>query len=125
MRVLCFRAFQVVSSRFAYAFGVGASHVWRAVIRTTARWQATVAPTTSGAAATAPPPPPPPPKTIELEVDGKKVTVDPGTPLIVACEQAGVEIPRFCYHEVRPSPCPRPPSLTALLHALQALQART
>ena len=37
-------------------------------------------------------------------MDGKKVTVPPNTPLIVACEQAGVEIPRFCYHEVRTRP---------------------
>ena len=36
---------------------------------------------------------------MEIEVDGMKVTVPPGTPLIVACEKAGVEIPRFCYHE--------------------------
>lgn len=36
---------------------------------------------------------------IELEVDGKKVSVEAGTALIRACELAGVEIPRFCYHE--------------------------
>ena len=40
-----------------------------------------------------------PPPLVELEVDGKKVAVEPGTALIRACEEAGVEIPRFCYHE--------------------------
>ena len=43
--------------------------------------------------------PPPVIPLIELEVDGKKVSVEPGTALIRACEAAGVEIPRFCYHE--------------------------
>ncbi|WP_102223089.1 NADH-quinone oxidoreductase subunit NuoG [Acidimangrovimonas sediminis] len=32
-------------------------------------------------------------------IDGKEVEVDPALTLIQACEQAGVEIPRFCYHE--------------------------
>ncbi len=34
-----------------------------------------------------------------LTVDGIEVTVEPGTSLLQACEQAGKEIPRFCYHE--------------------------
>ncbi|MEX0584093.1 MAG: NADH-quinone oxidoreductase subunit NuoG, partial [Sneathiella sp.] len=34
-----------------------------------------------------------------LTVDGTEVTVDPGTTLLQACEEAGAEIPRFCYHE--------------------------
>lgn len=41
----------------------------------------------------------PTPKEIELFVNGKSVKVEPGTPIIQACAQAGVEIPRFCYHE--------------------------
>ncbi|MCR9088594.1 MAG: NADH-quinone oxidoreductase subunit NuoG [Rhodobacteraceae bacterium] len=32
-------------------------------------------------------------------IDGQEVEVDPAMTLIQACEQAGVEIPRFCYHE--------------------------
>lgn len=54
---------------------------------------------TATSTSTPPPPPPPPPQMVELEVDGKKVQVEPGTVLIRACEEAGVEIPRFCYHE--------------------------
>ncbi len=34
-----------------------------------------------------------------LTIDGKQITVEPGTVLIQACEQLGIEIPRFCYHE--------------------------
>ena len=32
-------------------------------------------------------------------IDGQEVEVDPAMTLIQACEQAGIEIPRFCYHE--------------------------
>ena len=32
-------------------------------------------------------------------IDGKLIEVEPGTTLLQACEQAGAEIPRFCYHE--------------------------
>ncbi len=35
----------------------------------------------------------------KLIIDGKEIEVDDGVTLIQACEQAGVEIPRFCYHE--------------------------
>jgi NADH-quinone oxidoreductase subunit G len=34
-----------------------------------------------------------------LIIDGKEIEADDGLTLIQACEQAGVEIPRFCYHE--------------------------
>ena len=34
-----------------------------------------------------------------LTVDGIEVTVEPGTTVLQACELAGKEIPRFCYHE--------------------------
>ncbi|ELU18021.1 hypothetical protein CAPTEDRAFT_173354 [Capitella teleta] len=37
--------------------------------------------------------------TIEVFVDDKPVDVDPGSTVLQACAQAGVEIPRFCYHE--------------------------
>ncbi|HBM59271.1 MAG TPA: NADH-quinone oxidoreductase subunit G, partial [Citreicella sp.] len=32
-------------------------------------------------------------------IDGKEVEVDGALTLIQACEQAGIEVPRFCYHE--------------------------
>jgi NADH-quinone oxidoreductase subunit G len=32
-------------------------------------------------------------------IDGTEISVDPAMTLIQACEQAGIEIPRFCYHE--------------------------
>ncbi|MBN2740274.1 MAG: NADH-quinone oxidoreductase subunit G [Rhodobacteraceae bacterium] len=35
----------------------------------------------------------------KIIIDGAEVEVDPNLTLIQACEQAGVEIPRFCYHE--------------------------
>ena len=35
----------------------------------------------------------------QLIIDGQLVEVDDGLTLIQACEQAGVDIPRFCYHE--------------------------
>ena len=35
----------------------------------------------------------------QLIIDGKRIEVEEGITLIQACEQAGVEIPRFCYHE--------------------------
>jgi len=34
-----------------------------------------------------------------IVIDGEKIDVDPALTLIQACEEAGVEIPRFCYHE--------------------------
>ncbi|MGE3066953.1 MAG: NADH-quinone oxidoreductase subunit NuoG, partial [Hyphomicrobiaceae bacterium] len=35
----------------------------------------------------------------QLIIDGKPIEVEDGITLIQACERAGVEIPRFCYHE--------------------------
>jgi len=34
-----------------------------------------------------------------IVIDGQTIEVDPNLTLLQACEQAGVEIPRFCYHE--------------------------
>ncbi len=34
-----------------------------------------------------------------INIDGRDIDVDPALTLIQACEQAGIEIPRFCYHE--------------------------
>ncbi|KAL5007913.1 hypothetical protein ScPMuIL_016719 [Solemya velum] len=36
---------------------------------------------------------------VELFVDDKPVSVDPGTTVLQACAEAGAEIPRFCYHD--------------------------
>lgn len=41
----------------------------------------------------------PPPEMVELFVDGKPVSVPKGASLIQACEAAGAEVPRFCYHQ--------------------------
>jgi NADH-quinone oxidoreductase subunit G len=35
----------------------------------------------------------------KIIIDGKEVEVDGAMTLIQACEEAGIEIPRFCYHE--------------------------
>ena len=35
----------------------------------------------------------------KIVIDGQEIEVDPAMTLIQACEQAGVEVPRFCYHE--------------------------
>ncbi len=35
----------------------------------------------------------------DIVIDGKTVSVDPQLTILQACEEAGVEIPRFCYHE--------------------------
>ena len=35
----------------------------------------------------------------KLIIDGKEMEFDAGLTLLQACEQAGAEIPRFCYHE--------------------------
>lgn len=37
--------------------------------------------------------------TRKIIIDGHEVEVDPNLTLIQACEQAGIEVPRFCYHE--------------------------
>ncbi|SEH86491.1 NADH-quinone oxidoreductase subunit NuoG [Paracoccus alkenifer] len=34
-----------------------------------------------------------------IKIDDRLVDVDPNLTLLQACEQAGIEIPRFCYHE--------------------------
>lgn len=36
---------------------------------------------------------------IEFEIDGKKISVPEGTTIIEAADEAGVYIPRFCYHK--------------------------
>ena len=34
-----------------------------------------------------------------VKIDGKEIEVPAGITILQACEMAGVEIPRFCYHE--------------------------
>ncbi|MCC7259709.1 MAG: NADH-quinone oxidoreductase subunit G [Alphaproteobacteria bacterium] len=36
---------------------------------------------------------------VKLTIDGTEVEVPAGSTVIQACEQVGIEIPRFCYHE--------------------------
>ena len=37
--------------------------------------------------------------TIEIEIDGKKLNAEPGSMIIEAADEAGIPIPRFCYHK--------------------------
>eukprot|EP00842_Homolaphlyctis_polyrhiza_P005297 jgi/Hompol1/5769/HPOL_004722-RA len=39
------------------------------------------------------------PPEVELFIDGKPVKIEAGSAVIQACEKAGVDVPRFCYHE--------------------------
>lgn len=41
----------------------------------------------------------PAPELVEVFINDKPVFVEPGTTVLQACAAAGVEIPRFCYHE--------------------------
>ncbi len=34
-----------------------------------------------------------------LTIDGQEITVEPGSTILQACEAAGAEVPRFCYHD--------------------------
>ena len=36
---------------------------------------------------------------IKLKINEKEIEVENGLTVLQACELAGVEIPRFCYHE--------------------------
>ncbi|MDD9899829.1 MAG: NADH-quinone oxidoreductase subunit NuoG [Alphaproteobacteria bacterium] len=35
----------------------------------------------------------------KLTIDGMEITVEPGTSILQAAEQLGIEVPRFCYHD--------------------------
>ncbi|CAH1788598.1 unnamed protein product [Owenia fusiformis] len=39
------------------------------------------------------------PEPVEVFVDDRPVLVEPGTTVLQACSMAGVEIPRYCYHD--------------------------
>jgi NADH-quinone oxidoreductase subunit G len=36
---------------------------------------------------------------IDIEIDGRAISVEPGTTIIEAADQLGIYIPRFCYHK--------------------------
>jgi NADH dehydrogenase (ubiquinone) Fe-S protein 1 len=36
---------------------------------------------------------------VEVFVNGKSVMIEQGSAVIQACEKAGADVPRFCYHE--------------------------
>lgn len=40
-----------------------------------------------------------PPDKVNVTINGRQVAVSPNATIIQACESAGVEVPRFCYHE--------------------------
>ncbi|TNM94303.1 hypothetical protein fugu_002479 [Takifugu bimaculatus] len=63
-------------------------HVGRTVARAA---KGSLAPFTTGVRAAS--------NMVEVFVDGKPVEVEPGTTVLQACEKAGIQIPRFCYHE--------------------------
>ncbi len=73
----------------------------------------------------------------KLTIDGQEITVEPGTVLIQACEQLGIEIPRFCYHErlniagncrmclVEVSPGPPKPQASCALPCAEGMVVKT
>ncbi|CAH8468838.1 unnamed protein product [Heterobilharzia americana] len=68
----------------------------------TAGVSGTASTTSTTKSSTAPSPPPPvqpASQQIEVLVDGKPVLCEPGMTILQACALAGVQIPRFCYHE--------------------------
>ena len=38
-------------------------------------------------------------RSINITIDGIEISVPQGSTVLQACEAAGAEIPRFCYHE--------------------------
>src|SRR3990172_8032589 len=41
--------------------------------------------------------------TINLIIDGKQISVPPGTTILAAAREAGIEIPTICFHEATTS----------------------
>ncbi len=74
---------------------------------------------------------------VKLTIDDKQIEVEAGTVLIQACEQLGVEIPRFCYHErlaiagncrmclVEVSPGPPKPQASCALPVAEGMVVKT
>jgi NADH-quinone oxidoreductase subunit G len=73
----------------------------------------------------------------KLTIDGQEIEVEAGTTLIQACEQLGIEIPRFCYHErlsiagncrmclVEVSPGPPKPQASCALPVAEGMVVKT
>ncbi|WP_281301128.1 MULTISPECIES: NADH-quinone oxidoreductase subunit NuoG [unclassified Iodidimonas] len=73
----------------------------------------------------------------KLTINGKEIEVAPGSTILQACEEAGVEIPRFCYHErlsvagncrmclVEVKPGPPKPQASCALPAADGQEVRT
>ncbi len=71
-------------------------------------------------------------KEVTFTVDGKEITVPEGTLIIDACEQHGIYIPRFCYHQhllpsgncrmclvkIEKNPKPQPSCMTAVANGM-------
>jgi NADH-quinone oxidoreductase subunit G len=73
----------------------------------------------------------------KLTIDGKEIEVDAGATVIQACEKAGVEVPRFCYHDrlkiagncrmclVEVKPGPPKPAASCALPVSEGMEVRT
>lgn len=73
----------------------------------------------------------------KLTIDGKEIEVPAGSSVIQACEAAGVEVPRFCYHErlkiagncrmclVEVSPGPPKPQASCALPVAEGMAVKT
>lgn len=73
----------------------------------------------------------------KVTIDGKELEVEAGVSVLQACEQAGVEIPRFCYHErlsvagncrmclVEVSPGPPKPQASCALPVSDGMEIKT
>jgi NADH-quinone oxidoreductase subunit G len=73
----------------------------------------------------------------KLTIDGNEIEVEAGLSVLQACEQVGVEIPRFCYHErlsvagncrmclVEISPGPPKPQASCALPVADGMEVKT
>jgi NADH-quinone oxidoreductase subunit G len=73
----------------------------------------------------------------KLTIDGIKIEVEPGTSILQAAEQLGIEIPRFCYHDklsvpancrmclVEVSPGPPKPQASCALACADDMEVKT
>ena len=46
----------------------------------------------------------------KLKINDQDIEVAPGTSILQAAEQLGIEIPRFCYHDRLSVPAPQRPT---------------
>lgn len=73
----------------------------------------------------------------KLTIDGMEIEVEPGTSIIQAAEQLGIEIPRFCYHDklsvpancrmclVEVTPGPPKPQASCALACADGMEVKT